>query len=382
MTIGLTADYFRPFVLGETFIGSMEIENLSFENLAVGGCWAASFSKAMSLQAAEDWYESGLGRTIKFYDQYTDWVWEGFVNKVTINPGDNSEVRGPLLDVKNRTSSTYTPRDFSVFPPVDGSQTSTTIVEDDKSQKLYGILEGVVGAGATPKENAEKVRDLYLLENSIPKTTGQISISPGDSKTPTVTIELLGFVHWLMVFIYENTSNTTGYLSDKIKDILGYDPNGIISTQYKYIEENLYLVNDLETKQRYAWDVLTELLSVGNDSNDDRRLFGIYENKVAKYNVKPTDIKYEYKLGDRQVVKEYNSQTIVRPWAIKPGNWITVPDFLIGRNIVSTNLNKDPRNKFIESVKYTSPYSVDLSGGQTDRLSQMLAKITYTGGIY
>jgi hypothetical protein len=70
------------------------------------------------------------------------------------------------------------------------------------------------------------------------------------------------------------------------------------------------------------------------------------------------------------------------PWMVRPGQWINVPDFLIGRNIPSTALNGDPRNKFIDSVRFTAPYTVDISGGANDTLSQMLTKISYSGGIY
>jgi len=368
---------------GGNNLGRIEAENFSFETLAVGGCWSASLSKSMPIAIAEDWYEQGLGRVIKFYDESGVWVWEGFVNTVTVNAGDISEVRGPLMAIVNRANCTYTPRDFSVYPPVDGSQTITTIVEDELSQNNYGIIEGIVSAGTCPEETAIKVQTRYLNENSIPKTTSTISISPGSAQVPTVTIELLGNVNFLMRYIYDLPGvSTMSFLSDKIIDILSADVNGIISTNYNYIEENLYLVNDTEDKLRYAWDIISELLSIGNDTDDTRRIFGIYESGLAKYNSIPTTIMYEYQLGWKQEVRLSSSGIVVRPWLIQPGQWITIPDVLIGRNVPSTNLNSDPRTYFIESVQYTAPYSVSLSGGQTDRLSQILAKITYTGGIY
>lgn len=368
---------------GGRYLGRVPVGSFNCESLAVGGCWSSSFGNSFNLQQAEDWYEFGLARQMKFFDHENAWFWEGFINKVTVNAGDISEVRGPLLDIGNRVTATYTPRDFSVYPPVDGSQTVTTILEDAFSQSNYGIIEQTVSAGTCPEDVAIKVQAQYLQENSLPKTSGQVSISPGNSQAPMVTIELLGKVHMMTRYIYDNTSNGLSYLSDKIKDILGYDPNGIISTDYKYIEENVYLVNDLEDKLRFAWDILSELLTLGNDVDDNRRLFGLYEDGIAIYQTMPSTPSYTYRLGGHQAIYDYNMQSaMVYPWRVKPGKWVNVPDFLIGRSIPSTSLYGDPRNHFIESVRYTAPYTIDLSGGQNSRLSQMLAKITYSGGIY
>jgi hypothetical protein len=187
-----------------------------------------------------------------------------------------------------------------------------------------------------------------------------------------------------MRYIYDNSSQGISYLSDKLIDILGYDPNGIISTNYNFVEINQYLVNDLEEKLRFAWDIVSELLTLGNDVNDDRRIFGLYEDAVAKYETMPSEIAYVYRLGSStQAITDYNVEgAIIRPWRVQPGKWLTVPDFLIGRIVPSASLYGDPRNHFIESVRYTAPYTIDLSGGASDRLSQMLAKISYSGGIY
>jgi hypothetical protein len=156
--IGIYGMIYDTPARGGRFLGRMDVDGFGFESLAVGGCWTANLSRAMSLVNAEDWYENGLAREIKFYDNEGAWVWEGIVNQISINAGDITEVRGPLLEISNRVTCTYTPRDFSVFPPVDGSQTATTILEDLDSQSRYGIIEQVVSAGACPEETAIKVQ--------------------------------------------------------------------------------------------------------------------------------------------------------------------------------------------------------------------------------
>jgi hypothetical protein len=55
---------------------------------------------------------------------------------------------------------------------------------------------------------------------------------------------------------------------------------------------------------------------------------------------------------------------------------------MIGRILNSTDLFGDPRNKFIENVTFSAPWTVGLSGTPYETLPQMIAKITYSGGIY
>jgi hypothetical protein len=70
----------------------------------------------------------------------------------------------------------------------------------------------------------------------------------------------------------------------------------------------------------------------------------------------------------------------VRPWLVRPGKWLFLNDFLVGKP-VSTTLRSDPRNLFIEQVNYTLPYSLSLSGGRLTQLGQVLSQISM-GGIF
>jgi len=282
---GLYCEYSTPFVLGDTYLGRLDrFTSYSHEINSIGGFLSASLSDNMTMRAAEDWYEWGLGRVMRFFDHRGILAWKGFVNQVSIAAGPTTEIRGPLMNVHNRVSATYTPRDFSMYPPVDGSQTTTLITEDTASQANYGILEEIISVGSTTETTANLARDRYLNENSLPQTTGSLNISPGNAQSPTVTIEMLGDVNWLMHYVYENTSGATlSTLSDKIIDILTADPNSIISTNYNKIEANAYLVQDLETKQRMAWDIITELVSLGDGVTDGRSIFGIYDDDNKAY---------------------------------------------------------------------------------------------------
>jgi hypothetical protein len=383
-TIGLSISVSQPLVVGNAFLFTLtnQYTSYSHEIMANGGYWTANLVLNLSLLDAEDWYENGLGRDITVYDMAGTVVWQGFVNQITLNAGALSEIRGPLLSIGNRVSAVYTPLDVSVYPPVSGTTTVTTIAEDTDSQAMYGIIEQVVSAGTTPQDNAEQVRDVYLEENKLPETSGQLSLNPGSGQNAAVTLELLGYIHWLEVYIYNSTGTGFDVISDKIIDILAADPNGIISTNYNEIEDNAFLTPVVEDRNRFAWDILTELIALGNDTDDTRRLFGVYADRIVKYNTQPQTIEYHHRLTDPAQRVTTPQGAIVYPWNVLPGKWLFVPDFLVGRPAETSDVSLDPRNKFIESVSYSAPFSISLSGSKSDSLPQILAKITYTGGFF
>jgi hypothetical protein len=379
--IGLKVNYYAALAKAGAEQGSLtrEIASYAHETLAVGGYWTCDIGLTLSLKNAESWYALGLGRQIKAYTK-SGKVWEGFVNQVQVNAGAVTETRGPVLDIGNRISATYTPVDFSVYPPVTGTETTTIITENLDSQAEFGIVEKVIAAGQCTDDTAEQLRDIQLQDGAWPLTSGPLSIAPGSAQFPAVTLNCLGNVHWLTAFIYEDL--TPGYiiLSDKLQNIVTADPNGYISTDFTNVVANNFLLEQMEAKGRFAFDIITELLNLGNDTNDYRRNFGVYNDRVVYYSAIPTDYLYTHRLSDPAQRVLDRGKRVVYPWAIRPGNWLFVPDFVPGFIPPNANLRSDPRWKFLESVRYSAPASLDLSGGKLDRLSQAIAKVSMNAG--
>lgn len=375
-------DVYEPLVKGGEWIESIteQVSSYSHETLAIGGFWTAQIVINLPLIEAEDWFSEGLGRRIVIRNPAGLIVWEGFVDKITIGAGTLTETRGPLMEVGNRVSAVYTPLDVSVYPPVSGTTTITTISEDTASQALYGILEKVIGAGSTPLENAEKVREVYLLENAIPQTSGGLNITPGSSQSAVITLDCLGYIHWLLAYIFNDATAGYDFLSDKIIAVLAGDPNGFVSSNTDYIEANSYLTPTLENQNRFAWDILKELITLGNDTDDTRRIFGVYEERIAVYASQPQTAEYHHRLTDPGQVITTPEGELIYPWDIRPGKWIFVPDFLVGYSIPAS-LGDDPRAAFLESVRYSTAWGLTLTSGANSRLAQVLAKITYSGGF-
>lgn len=377
---GFSVLYYDP--LGGSHIGNLEDElsGYSHEISAVGGFMTAQLILLMSRDSSYEWFERGLGRKIRVMSNNKT-VFEGFVNTVTFTLGGTSEVIGPLTDIGNRVSAIYSPVDFAPYPPVVGNPTTTLIVQDQDSQDLYGIWEKVLSMGRATDDAAEKSRDVYMQEMKYPTRSGDVNVSPGAQSGAQITLDILGHIYWLQAYVYDDPTEGLTQLSTKMKDVLTADPNNVFSGNYDYIstQNSLVPVSDL----RFAWDVIMEMLTLGNDSNDYRRTFGFYEDQIAYYETITTDIDYEYRVSDPSQRVTFQN-VVIPPWEVRPGGWIMVPDFsqLIYTPLSSVYPSEDPRVRFMETVRYDAPATLSVGSGKTDKLSQLLAKITYSGGFY
>jgi hypothetical protein len=378
---GLSLLVYEPLVMGGDFVGNYteKVSSYGHDIVADGGYWACSFQFTDTQGEIEKWFRDGLERHIVIRDDALGVIFEGFVNQISINAGAESDVRGPVMSIANRVSCVYSPKDVSVYPPVIGAETTTIIVDNVASQAKYGILEKILSAGTITEEEVIMVRDMYLAQYKDPTIAGTMSI--GATGQVTATIDCLGYIHLLSVYVFEDDVVGYSYLSDKIKAVLAFNPNHIFSTLYYWIQDNLMLVGTAENQHLFGLDIINRIVTLG-DIYDTRWTFGIYENRTAKYAAIPTDRpEYLFYLSDpTQKILSYKSQATISPWNVMPGKWIFVPDYYIGYVVgLGTPDSADPRYKFIETVKYTAPNQLDISGGRTDRLSQMFAKLGMSG---
>jgi len=147
---------------------------------------------------------------------------------------------------------------------------------------------------------------------------------------------------------------------------------------YSKMENNGFLTSQYENTNRMAWDVMQQLVGVG-DVNDDRYTLGVYNDRLVTYAPIPSDTEYQHRIGSPNMrFERYGSGQEIMPWNVRPAKWSFLPDFLTGRSVSST-MRRDPRNVFIEQVVYTAPWSLQISGNRTGRLDQKLAKLGMRG---
>jgi len=142
--------------------------------------------------------------------------------------------------------------------------------------------------------------------------------------------------------------------------------------------ENLVLTGSREDDDMRCSSLVQSMVVVG-DATDRRWLFGIYADRKAKYWQAPNTLEYQARINDNGFDVATMAGVRVSPWAVLPGKWLFMTDFLPARSS-SPDLHDDPRAMFIESVTYTSPNGLALSSGNVNTLPQMLSRMGL-GGI-
>ena len=368
-------------------LGTATELDFSFVIQASGGYWALTTAIFDNQDEIEDWIVNGLKRNIVVYDDADVVIWEGFVNRVTANLAGLSVSRGPLLDISNRLSVTYAKQEVVGDEIVTTQNLPTPIAPavPSASQLKYGIFEKIIGAGTVWEDTqAEEIRDTWLAARAAPEMSKQFV---GGASPPSVTIECLGWIHFLGNYIYNANEvgvglNVSAGASDKLTYIVdgdplmvavNGDPNGLFDAAGNgEIEANAMLFSRWEDQNTTAWGLIKDIVSAGSIAGD-RYIFGVYAGRKIVYQAVPTDLEYNQRLSDPAQRITTVGEAVVFPWNVLPGNWMMFTDFLIGQT-QPANLRDDQRAMFIERVAYLTPWGLQLDGGKVNTIAQKLAQ--------
>jgi len=349
-----------------------DITSYAHELRREGGYYSATIKMNMNEENINEWIQNGLGRHIEVYNLSGIVVWEGFVNDIDVKTGEDTFGIGPLLDVANRVSVTYSTIDYSTDPPTMGTRVTTAVANNTTSQARYGIWEKVVGINGATDTDATQLRNMYVNDPTrcYPATTGELALN--GSGTFTITLSLLGYWSFLSAYYYANASTAAANLSTKITNIITASPNAVFSADYTQVTANTTQVAAGSEGGQTAMTVIKDLVARGDAANNPYSI-GFYAGRRVVYEAVPTTVLYQRRRG-KPVEDQIGGD--VRPWDVNPSEWIFRPDFLVGAHppITAATLGTDPRAYLIETVKYSTPYKLSINGRKLSTLDQVLAK--------
>lgn len=349
-----------------------KVEGYNHEITADGGYWSCTMPMKAQPEVIEDWFEHGLGRHIEVRDEAGGWVWNGFINQVEAGVSTLTARRGPMIEVANRVKVAYQTISYDTIPPIPSYPAVTALAQDSQSQVLYAIQEEIISGGEMTAGEAEQLRDTHLADRAWPEMTNDLDLSGANEAI--ARLECVGFSRLLGRYGYNQIAATgTENASTKIQSVLTADPNGLY-TNFKRLEANTYQVKKYESESRRADAIIEEVVAFG-DSNHNRWTFGVYENRVPVYAAVPATIEYFEKVRSSFLQLERADTGIVYPWNVRPARWLQISDWLAGGNRRTSQLRRDPRNQFIESVRYSAPWMLIVNGGRLNRIDQYMAKV-------
>lgn len=357
-------------------LGSLTTELTGYQHKlsAFLGPSSCSISFMATPHDVDTWAIDGLGRTVYATDHYQVGIWEGFVNEIFLNRGGVQIKIGPLLEIGNRIRAVYEEIDPATMPPTSLGRTETTIAEDGRSQVRYGILEQVISVGQVETTVAEQLRDAHLKNRKSAKSS--LTLNLDENSEPKIELSCLGIGDLLDAYIYENLAGSgTQTLSDRIKDILAADPNGLFLI--KRVQENLFAVQEWESDYPTGLACLKELVAVG-DASDNRWILYVRPGREIVYRPIGDQVDYFWSATQNRMTNRAGNE--IMPWSVEAGRWLRINDFLIGTT-TPDDIFEDVQAVFLETVNFTAPNQITFEGGYVNTLAQWLAKFGL-GGSY
>lgn len=375
MNPSLTAAFYEPLWAGSNWVAALPLwaGEYGHEIRAFGGYWSASIRQALGREALDGWLQDGLGRHAVVYDDALCPCWEGFVNSLTAETGGEVVQRGPLLDVANRVAVTYTPLIPVTDPPQRLAQETTAVLDDTASQALWGIHATNFAAGERTDASALQARAMLLAMRASPATTRALAGGPGQS----LSLELLGYAHLLRYPYIQTATSGTVDLSNpagtgKLQLVLAADPNGLVPADWSRTAANTLAMPAYEGQSTPALDLLQGMVVLG-DAALNRYLFGLYDGRQARYEAAPATVGYVEVAGTggRRIYTPARRE--VKPWNVRPGEWLLHGGFLVGQPDPADNA-ADGRFEFLEAVRYQAPYGLDYESGRSATMDMVLAQ--------
>lgn len=194
----------------------------------MGGFWSAKFRilqprKNYALQMLAN----GPGRSVRFFNEKSIGVWEGFISKVTVGTGAASAFND-VQPVANEVWVRY--RDI-----VGGALTRSTVASHVNSQNKYGQKDWVLSGGQLAGAVADQKAENYLNLNfwATPQLDS-FEIGGGGEGDISLQIQCLGWWHTLDWRVYNQTvdvgSVNTSTLMEEIIGTFAKVPSSLKTT--------------------------------------------------------------------------------------------------------------------------------------------------------
>ena len=340
---------------------------LGFDNMQLSGAGDELY--------LSDWMENGLLRHVEVKDVLNRKIWEGFVNEVTVATGGLTVTVGPIMDVVNRGRLVFKEMNWGVNPAQGGETVRTNWEDNESGQQQYGILEGVITGGEGDVAEMLQVLSSVVPYTSWPDTSQNFSLTGTGGMQ--LTVSCLGYGRLLEKYFYYYTGEAGEQdISEKLEWILDADPNHIFSSYNSDIITNSTQIHKYEGDDKTAMASIKEAVALG-DASYNRYTWGVYENLTFKYGPVGDSPTYFQSLGSGKIIDVSGAD--VYPWEVKPAVWMMITDFMAGSPIEYSNFRRDPRYIFIESVTFSAPYALTVSGGRASKFKNRIERLGLGG---
>jgi hypothetical protein len=189
-------------------------------------------------------------------------------------------------------------------------------------------------------------------------------------------VDCVGFIEELSVRFHTSATTTTTNISTIIGEVIA-TPLQFIANDITGIETNAIPGSRWQDEDITMRTYIQKFVSWGTNTSPPRQaIYGVYEGRKFAYAGAPATVGYYTRRSDpAEAIIDATTGAEVRPWLVRPGKWINVPDLLPDETTPNTSLT-NARTFFIGTVEYTAPATVILSPVAFDSAQMQLARLT------
>lgn len=290
---------------------------------ATGGFETLTITMAVDLDEATEWLANGLMRSVVVYSPDAVLLWEGYLETVTMQAGQETRSRS-IREMSNRVVVHYTTY-LGVVLTV-GTATDTA------STARYGIKTRAE-TPSTPTESAAagSLRDRILAQYKDPITTPTTEVRTGELGAVQLTLQFVGWYETSGWLLGNSSSTTETSTTTQVGTLLGLlaSGNAFIATSTANIAASG--IDDTEfiaTDTPYRAKIET-MLGYGN-SADQRLAWGVYDDRLFHVTTwagaTPTVVHYTRALADAALLDPNGGD--IPLWEARPDRMYQVVDLL------------------------------------------------------
>lgn len=362
------------------FVDDLTANHDSYNHVisAVGGFDTASFTLGGTSEYLDDWLNDGLMRRIVCYNPEGIPAWEGLVSQLELTAGSLKKTRS-IDQLYNRIYMRYSPLDTSVSPPLESAPT-TLIFNDISSQLDFGVKAAIISGGGRVDATAFDWGRTVLRESKDIKV-GE-SVNTGATEAYTLHVSCLGYYHTLKWLPYFRACSGQIQAHQVLQEVLTYF-NGInpgwLSQNFGLMDYNFARARRCYSDyDKTCWDVIEKELIAQGGVAGERWVGGIYQDRQFIYKAAEAidglyadEFELYRALSDQgQIIYDAATGAEVKPWDM-------LPDRVL--HTVDVNVGGDRDLMYIEQVRFSEPYGLELVGGDDQRLQVFLARRGLSG---
>ena len=338
---------------------------------ANGGYKSASISMTMQQEEIEGWIENGLGRNITVYNEGQQPIWNGFVNDIEVSMADLTITLNCLGYIEWLKAYTY-----------NSTTAATTTINAAINAVLVADPNNIISSDYTKLTANTFSIPSYTNDDNLALDYINGLVAMGDAAFNRYLFGVYAnqrAEYTVMPTVNEYIAQVSGLnvkrgpllgIANKVAIVYSTVDTSVTPPAVGVRKKTAYAI-DIASQNKYG--IIEKILSSGGST--DANATNIRDTYIGDAHEPETTQTITINAGEITTPQG----RVIEPWNVLPAKWAFIPNFMIGRIPDTTAMRDDMRYLFIESLTFTAPYGLILTGAKISKLPQILGQLGLLG---